>query len=82
MIDIIPLLCMALCDEIDVSQGVSKHLLPQLISSIKSTKPNIRDASQEATSLLLSRCQNAEALQSIGETLIKTLKDGFRIFSP
>lgn len=67
---------MALCDQIDISHGVSKTLLPQLISSIKSTKANIREASQEATLLLLSRCQNPEALKSIGETLIKTLKDG------
>ena len=85
-LDIVPGLCMALCSEIDLSNGVSKTLLPQLISSIKSTKANIREASREGTVLLLSRCRNPEALKTIAETLIKTIKEGntisFRVLRP
>jgi hypothetical protein len=76
VVDIIPSLCSALRSEIDLSEPVSQKLLPQLISSLKSTNVTIRDASQLASKILLARCHSPEALQKIAEVLLKSLKDG------
>src|SRR5437762_12329417 len=76
MQDIIPSLCSALRPEIDLSQAVSKNLLPQLISSLTSTNVIIREASHRATTELMARCHISTALLSIANILIKTLKDG------
>jgi beta-glucosidase-like glycosyl hydrolase len=69
-------LCTALRSEIDLSRAVSKSLLAQLISAIKSTNANVRDASQRATLDLIKRCSEIEALTAIAEILTKAIKDG------
>jgi hypothetical protein len=61
---------------IDLSQTVSKNLLPQLVSSLRATNANVRDAGQRASTELIARCRTPEALQAIVENLIKALKDG------
>jgi hypothetical protein len=69
-------LCVALPSEIDLSQSMSKNLLSQLTSSLKSTNTNIREASLRATMDLIRRSHDTTALQSMAEVLIKNLKDG------
>lgn len=76
MSDIIPSLCSALRPEIDLSQAVSKNLLPPLISSLTSANVNIREASRRAIIELIARCHDSTALESIATVLIKTLKNG------
>jgi hypothetical protein len=76
VVDIIPAICSSLRPEIDLSEPVSQKLLPQLISSLKSTNVIIRDASQNANMVLIARCHSPEALQKIAEVLMKSLKDG------
>ena len=77
-LDIIPPLCKALSPEIDLSQAVSKNLLPQLLSSLKSTNSNVREASQHASTILFARCDESIALQAIAEALLKALKEGLK----
>ena len=66
-------------DEVDFSEGVSSKLLPQLISSLKSSNPTIRDAALETAILLLSRCRTAASLTVMAQNLVKTLKDGISL---
>lgn len=69
-------LCVALPSDIDLSQSVSNSLLPQLISTLKSTNTNVREASLRASMDLMGRSHDTAALQSMAEVLIKALKDG------
>lgn len=82
VVDIIPFLTAALRPDVDFSKGISDHLLPQLLSSLKSTNSSIRDASQQASKLLIARCRTPELLRGIAEALHKALKDGKHILVP
>ena len=75
LVDIIPSLGVSLPSEIDFSTALSKNLLPQLISSLRSTNLVIREASQKSSMALIARCNDPEALKSISETLVKAHKD-------
>jgi hypothetical protein len=74
-----PPLCLALNKDTDLSNAVAKTLLPQLLTSLKSTNASIRDSSLQAGLALLSRCHDIAVLKTISDLLMKTLKEGKRV---
>jgi Generalcontrol nonderepressible 1 (Gcn1) N-terminal len=62
-----------------LSNAVAKTLLPQLLTSLRSTNASIRDSGLKAGLALLSRCHDVAGLKTISDLLMKTLKDGKRV---